>query len=281
MTRKWTGLAAAVSVMVAGACSDIAGPQEAFEAPQFITIPSEVPGLVSLCVDGPGTHSFSFSQTAGTWSGGTGTLGTLTEGASTTVAGGTCKTIWTKTEPYPGSAGPADVRVNLGIVHNGLPAGTLFSGIDVTAAQTPSVVSGMNVALQPNVYHGAVVVYHIAQEPAPPGGEGCTPGYWRNTRRGWPISKNTDFDAYFGVNAFNPDITLSTAVNLSGAGWNALARHATAALLNALDGGVAYPMSAAQVVALVQSAAAGTVGVDAAKDALEAHNELGCPIPNR
>jgi hypothetical protein len=279
MTRRWTGLAAALSVVVAGACSDVAGPQEAIEAPQFITIPSEVPGLVSLCVDGPGTHSFSFSHTAGTSGSWTGTLGTLTEGASTTVAGGTCKTIWTKSVPYPGAPGPADVRVNLGIVHNGLAAGTVFTGVNVIAASTPTVVSGMNVALQPNVYHGAVVVYQFDHQLQ--AGEGCTPGYWRNTRRAWPISNATDFDTYFGVNTFNPDRTLGAAVALNGGGWNALARHATAALLNALEPGVEYPMTAAQVIALVQQAAAGGVGVDDAKNTLEAHNELGCPIPNR
>jgi hypothetical protein len=42
-----------------------------------------------------------------------------------------------------------------------------------------------------------------------------------------------DFDAPFGVDLFNPDITLGEAVNLGGGGVHKLARHGTAALLSA------------------------------------------------
>jgi hypothetical protein len=86
------------------------------------------------------------------------------------------------------------------------------------------------------------------------------------------------------VDLFAPDITLGQAVQLAGGGVNALARHATAALLNAHGGvpngdgtTVAYPLSPAQVIALVQDAVAnGTV--EAAKDTLAGMNEAGCPL---
>jgi len=105
----------------------------------------------------------------------------------------------------------------------------------------------------------------------PPVGEGCTPGYWKNHLEDWAgLSPGDDFDETFGVNLFNPDITLDQAVNARGGGVNKLARHGTAALLSALHPDVAYPFSAAEVIALVQSGDIAPL-VDA--------NELGCSIP--
>jgi hypothetical protein len=105
-----------------------------------------------------------------------------------------------------------------------------------------------------------------------PCGEGCTPGYWKNHLEAWPATGFTtgaDFDATFGVDYFDPDITLLQAVNLGGGGYNALARHGTAALLSAAHPDVDYPYTVAEVIALVQAGD---------KDALEAANELGCPL---
>lgn len=101
-----------------------------------------------------------------------------------------------------------------------------------------------------------------------PGGEGCTPGYWKNHLSVWPVSPSTDFDATFGVDLFSPDITLETAVNLGGGGVRKLARHGTAAYLNSLSN-ISYPYSTAEVIALVQAGDA---------DALVLANELGCPL---
>jgi hypothetical protein len=117
------------------------------------------------------------------------------------------------------------------------------------------------------------------------GDEGCTPGYWRNHADRWVgVAPADDFDATFGVDLFNPNITLGTAIWLGGGGVNAFARHATAALLNA-NGGVPnadgttvnYPYTAAEVIQMVQDAVAdGTI--EATKDLFEAANELGCPL---
>jgi uncharacterized repeat protein (TIGR01451 family) len=160
----------AMTILVS-ACADpltVSSPAEPLTfAPQAsLTVPSAVPGQVMLCVDGPDFHSFMFSQTAGTAGGYTGTLGELTE--ATTVTGGTCKTIWTKTDPYPALDGFSDIRVDLGIVYNGAPAGTVFDSIKVTAPGTTfSIINITDVSVQPNVYHGAVVVYFVATAPAP------------------------------------------------------------------------------------------------------------------
>jgi hypothetical protein len=106
---------------------------------------------------------------------------------------------------------------------------------------------------------------------------GCEVGDWKNALT-WPDGyAGLDFDATFGVNLFTPDITLSAAINLGGGGANALARQATAALLNAVDPGVNYPLSAAQVKEAVQDAVAnGTI--EATKNTLEGYNQLGCPL---
>lgn len=110
-------------------------------------------------------------------------------------------------------------------------------------------------------------------ECAPPSGEGCTPGYWKNHLEDWPptgYSPADDFDTVFGVDLFSPDITLNEAVRARGGGVKKLARHGTAALLSAAHPDVDYPFTVAEVIALVQS---GDV------DPLVAANELGCEIP--
>ena len=107
--------------------------------------------------------------------------------------------------------------------------------------------------------------------PPPPGDQGCTPGFWKNHLDSWPlgVSPNDDFDTTFGVNLFNPDVTLLTALNTGGGGNFRLGRHGTAAYLNSLSG--FYPFSPAEVIILVQAGQT---------DLLEAMNELGCPGEN-
>ena len=108
--------------------------------------------------------------------------------------------------------------------------------------------------------------------PPPPGDAGCTPGFWKNHLEDWVgVSPSDDFDTTFGVDLFDPDITLEEAVNLGGGGIRKLARHGTAALVNALHPDVAYPLSAAEVIAAVQAGDANT---------LVAFNELGCTVNN-
>ena len=78
----------------------------------------------------------------------------------------------------------------------------------------------------------------------PQGGEGCTPGFWKQDQHfdSWVGFAPTDsFEAVFGVDVTLrvggqgtvDDPTLLDALNATGGGVNALARHAVAALLNA------------------------------------------------
>lgn len=128
--------------------------------------------------------------------------------------------------------------------------------------------------------------------------QGCTPGYWKNHADRWlGISPGDGYDATFAIaSSLGSSFQLSHAIKAHGGGESALARHATAGLLNAYGGvpngdgtTVAYRYSPAQVRAIVQGAYA-TVddpttsknehaqAIEAAKDQLADANELGCPL---
>lgn len=112
------------------------------------------------------------------------------------------------------------------------------------------------------------------------GGEGCTPGFWKNHLDAWPagIGPNDDFDTVFGVEAFDPNISLIEALNRGGGGVSALGRHATSALLNATSGDVDYAMTVVEVIAAVQAALSPGGDIEGTKDQLASFNEEGCPI---
>lgn len=123
----------------------------------------------------------------------------------------------------------------------------------------------------------------------PPNGEGCTPGYWRHAQHfgSWvnpPYSPQcvplTTFREAFGLGDFEEDITMKTDAGESGkaptkvdthessidditlldAIWalgddeGKLARHATAALLNAANENVDYGLPQSEIIRLVQVA---------------------------
>lgn len=108
--------------------------------------------------------------------------------------------------------------------------------------------------------------------PPPPGDEGCTPGYWRNHLANVIPAElvGLDFDDTFGVDYFDPDITLGDAISLGGGFPKNVARHGAAAVFNIGHPAINYPLSMAEVIALVQ---AGDVG------ALADANELSDDCP--
>lgn len=118
--------------------------------------------------------------------------------------------------------------------------------------------------------NGKVVTYieEVIDCPPETGDEGCTPGYWKNHLEDWAAtgySTSDSFEDIFGVDlGFS---TLGEAVEAKGGGDKKLARHGTAALLNAAHPDVNYPLTVAEVIAAVQS------GDD---DTLAEYNELGC-----
>jgi hypothetical protein len=110
------------------------------------------------------------------------------------------------------------------------------------------------------------------------GGEGCTPGYWRNHVGSWVgFAPGDDYGTVFGVAPTVGSINLLDAVRLGGGGERALIRHSVAALLNAANPNVSYEFSVAEVIAIVQNAYF-TGNFESAKNLLEAENEAGCPL---
>ena len=111
------------------------------------------------------------------------------------------------------------------------------------------------------------------------GREGCTPGFWKNHPAAWvsaALDPASSFDAAFGVAYPGGDVTLGQAVARGGGGFEALGRHAVAALANARYGEVDYPYSSATVISMVQQAVA-TGNPDPAHWSFAVANEAGCP----
>jgi hypothetical protein len=145
----------------------------------------------------------------------------------------------------------------------------------------------------PNIFDEAANTCTPPEEPPPPGLEGCTPGYWKgNAKKGadqWPLPlspSSTVGDAGFAAGSYN-DLTLLAALELGGGSGVAgatqnLLRAAVAALLNAQNVPVDYPLSAAQIIAQVNAAIAGgdRAAILALAATLDGYNNLGCPIDN-
>ena len=109
------------------------------------------------------------------------------------------------------------------------------------------------------------------------GGQGCTPGYWKQKQHfdSWVKYQPTDsFAAIFGV-PYN--LTLLQALEQGGGGKEALGRHAVAALLNAAVNGVSYYYIEREIIAMVQQAWA-TGDYETPKNLLATENERGCPL---
>jgi hypothetical protein len=118
----------------------------------------------------------------------------------------------------------------------------------------------------------------ICTEP-PSGGEGCTPGYWKQAHHfdSWVgYAPGQSYAEVFGVTpSFNK--TLLGALQQGGGGQKALGRHAVAALLSAANDDVSYAFSVDEVIAIVQTAYA-TGNFERAKNELARENERGCPL---
>lgn len=119
----------------------------------------------------------------------------------------------------------------------------------------------------------------VTPPPPPSGGEGCTPGYWKQPHHldSWVgYSPDQSYEAVFGVDASFSAGTLLEVLDQGGGGEKALGRHAVAALLNSASS-VDYAYSSAGVIAAVQQAYA-SGDFNGVKNLFEFENELGCPL---
>ncbi|MFW6089416.1 MAG: lysylphosphatidylglycerol synthase transmembrane domain-containing protein [Gemmatimonadota bacterium] len=112
------------------------------------------------------------------------------------------------------------------------------------------------------------------------GGEGCTPGYWKQPHHFDSWQGYDPSDLYCDVFGVGPCDTLLKALKTGGGGAKALGRHSVAALLNAASADVSYDMFVADLISAVQDAYAdGTKGAfNSLKDVLEGFNEQNCPL---
>ena len=163
------------------------------------------------------------------------------------------------------------------------PAKAVAAGLVVVSAVACSDGRSIDSPNAPSLSASTARQDPPVEEPPPPpqGGEGCTPGYWKQPHHfdSWPApyAPSQTFDATFSVTAFGDD-TLAEVLGANGGGVNALGRHAVAALLNSASEGVSYSMSAAQVLAAVQAALAKGGDIEGTKNILVRLNEQGCPL---
>ena len=114
-----------------------------------------------------------------------------------------------------------------------------------------------------------------------PGGQGCTPGYWKQRHHfdSWtaPYDPTDKFADHF-EDAF-PGKTLLDVLSQGGGGLKALGRHTVAALLNGASPGVAYGMTAGDVINAFNAAFPGSKDdYEALKNRFARANESGCPL---
>jgi hypothetical protein len=124
-----------------------------------------------------------------------------------------------------------------------------------------------------------------AEEPPPPpteeGGQGCTPGYWKQAHHydsyPAPYTSATLFNDVFDDVPEYAGLTLSQVAALEGGGLNALARHTVAALLNAASGDVSYDLTASDVINAFNSVYPDG-DYETLKNIFERLNQQGCPL---
>jgi hypothetical protein len=119
-----------------------------------------------------------------------------------------------------------------------------------------------------------------------PGGEGCTPGFWKQPQHfdSWPVSTTTTLAAAGFTNTGLPaGTTLLEALSFQGGptvqdAKNILLRQAAAAYLNSFD--IDYPLTTQEVLDLVNDALASDdrATILAVAATLDANNNLGCPL---
>jgi hypothetical protein len=121
---------------------------------------------------------------------------------------------------------------------------------------------------------------------APPEGEGCTPGFWKNLKQHgdfWTLDPDSLVSELFTATA-GTDAgaqTLIEALENGGGGVDALLRQAVAAVLNA-RAGLDFPFTEAEIIAAVNAAitSGDAATIEALKNDLDEANNLGCPFGN-
>lgn len=138
----------------------------------------------------------------------------------------------------------------------------------------------------PASMYWVVAALEILDPPPPPpppsGGEGCTPGYWKQPHHfdSWtaPYDPTDLFSVHFD-DAFS-GMTLLDVLKQGGGGLKALGRHTVAAVLNAASGGVDYDLTEANIIDGFNDLYpdASKSEYNGLKDVFADFNEQGCPL---
>jgi hypothetical protein len=138
--------------------------------------------------------------------------------------------------------------------------------------------------------HGGSELCVEVQPDLPPteGLEGCTPGFWKNHPAAWtaPYTPGTPLNSVFTAAPAGP--SLSDALRFQGgsdaaAKTRILLRAAVAALLNIAHSDIDYPLTVADLVAVVNDAIVNGTNEDKTTLAgqIDELNNAGCPINGR
>jgi hypothetical protein len=270
--RRWTASSLALITAVAAGCSE--GPTTpAALAPSFNPTPPSPAARVRVCKDASsptGTYDFTVSQVGGRG-------GTLLVGAAFSLGSGQCADVW---EALPNPPNPDTPVVNVTVMELTPPAGIqVDSLVGASNADGPFFTTGPSWTVRVNYNHAAFYNYFNSTIPQG-GGEGCTPGYWKQEQHfdSWtaPYTPGTQFSAVF-EDAF-PGETLLDVLELGGRGLNALGRMTVAALLNAASPDVDYDVATpAEVIAAFNAVFPGG-DYETLKNTFDASNNAGCPI---
>jgi hypothetical protein len=123
-------------------------------------------------------------------------------------------------------------------------------------------------------------------ETQPPGGGGCTPGYWKNHTEDWVGFAPSQLvsDVFSNAGSLGSGTLLAALSAGGGSSLTAakalLIQHAVAALLNSTHPDVDYAFTTAQVIAWTSEALASTDrdAILSLKNLFDAENNRGCTV---
>ncbi len=160
-----------------------------------------------------------------------------------TVPKGTCKVIVQDLGGSDVGSFTTITETSAGFVS---AAARFYDGADGSVSDQP-YTTGVT-QLFTNNFHGWRITYdNFVSPPLETGGQGCSPGYWKNHNFPAGYTKGQMFSSVF-EDAF-PGKSLQTVLSTGGGGLTALGRHTVSALLNAASLGTNYELTVAEVIA--------------------------------
>ena len=202
-----------------------------------------------------------------------------------TLASGTCRDVWL----VGGSVG--DIVTVSEVVPTGYTASYVLQtavGSNPTTRTTFASVAGSSASGLVRGNTGQLVIF--TNTLIPTGGEGCTPGYWKQEQHFDSWSTYTPGQlagSVFNLGGFPTLASKTLVATLGGTGGpgtlgaaSILLRAAVAAILNAESAGVDYTQVTADIIADVNAALASNdrATMLALAAELDADNNLGCPL---